>query len=569
MTLPHRILASTLGAVLILGATAVGLGLHPVAQAQNHHDSNSGGKAWLGVSLEDLDKRLVERLDLDEDTRGALVVTVQNGSPADKAGIRKHDVITRVNRSWIDSVDDLMDAMTDHRAGDEVELRLLRDGRTRYVDVELASWNNRESGSVTDKSGDNRWVEDEDDHWVTEEGGNVWFSDDDDDDADRKVIVVERDGHGHSSHSGHKVMVIDGLDRGGKGYTIDLDDLDIDSGNSIRIDYDDSGEHPRVLIFQGDDDEPQVIEINRNDKRVHMAPHSDRGSGSQGRRSSSQGFLGVHSQGLGDQLADYFGVSEGVLVTEVVGDSPAEESGLKAGDVIVQAAGKPVETPGELRDVVRRYGEGDEIELRIVRDRSRRTIEVTLGDTRDFSSNTFDLRFPRGLRTPHNPRTPFFALDHDAVDMEALHESLRGLEHIEIPELHLDLPEIQSQIHAEMSRLHEELNSEEMQDLHREIREGLHEGLREARQALREAHHHLNREMRELHEKKRQEHRLYDRNLREQKTHDRILREEKRHEKKLHEKKQHERLLHEEKIRQNEEQNDNSEDRSEVVRDAR
>ena len=61
--------------------------------------------------------------------------------------------------------------------------------------------------------------------------------------------------------------------------------------------------------------------------------------------------LGVMIQPLTDELAQQFGLKpgEGVLVAEVAPDSPAAKIGLKAGDVIVEFAGKAVSSPRNFR----------------------------------------------------------------------------------------------------------------------------------------------------------------------------------------------------------------------------
>lgn len=58
--------------------------------------------------------------------------------------------------------------------------------------------------------------------------------------------------------------------------------------------------------------------------------------------------IGIDVQALGQQLAEYFGVKSGVLVVNVVRDSPAQKAGLKAGDVITRVNGDPVATPHDI-----------------------------------------------------------------------------------------------------------------------------------------------------------------------------------------------------------------------------
>ena len=93
------------------------------------------------------------------------------------------------------------------------------------------------------------------------------------------------------------------------------------------------------------------------------------------------GYLGVQIQGLDGPLADYFGAKNGgVLVTEVIEDSPAEKSGMKAGDVIISVAGEDVENPSELVEEIRGHNLDSKVELNIIRKNRKRKMKVTLGE---------------------------------------------------------------------------------------------------------------------------------------------------------------------------------------------
>ena len=87
--------------------------------------------------------------------------------------------------------------------------------------------------------------------------------------------------------------------------------------------------------------------------------------------------IGVSTQQLTRQLADYFGVKEGgVLITTVNEDSPAAKAGLKAGDIITAIDGEKVEGSGDLSRAINKQKEGD-VTLTVVRDRNQRTVKVT------------------------------------------------------------------------------------------------------------------------------------------------------------------------------------------------
>ncbi len=90
----------------------------------------------------------------------------------------------------------------------------------------------------------------------------------------------------------------------------------------------------------------------------------------------SRPFLGIAMQPLDDSLRTQFGVEFGVLVSEAMAGDPAEKAGIRAGDVITHIGDKPVRTPHDLLFAVLAYKPGDRIQVRFVRDKATRTVEV-------------------------------------------------------------------------------------------------------------------------------------------------------------------------------------------------
>jgi membrane-associated protease RseP (regulator of RpoE activity) len=86
--------------------------------------------------------------------------------------------------------------------------------------------------------------------------------------------------------------------------------------------------------------------------------------------------IGVTTDALGKQLADYFGVTHGLLVSSVEANSPAERAGLRAGDIVTEADGQKVEDSDDLTRALSAKEEG-EVTLTVVRDRKQRTVRVT------------------------------------------------------------------------------------------------------------------------------------------------------------------------------------------------
>ncbi|MBN2433353.1 MAG: PDZ domain-containing protein [Acidobacteria bacterium] len=94
-------------------------------------------------------------------------------------------------------------------------------------------------------------------------------------------------------------------------------------------------------------------------------------------------YLGIHTLPLSEQLAEYFNVESGVMITEVLADSPAQAAGLRAGDIILRWSDEAIVST---RDLLKRLGkakEGDDIEFLIQRRDRQFSIPVTLGKTKD------------------------------------------------------------------------------------------------------------------------------------------------------------------------------------------
>jgi serine protease Do len=96
-------------------------------------------------------------------------------------------------------------------------------------------------------------------------------------------------------------------------------------------------------------------------------------------------MLGVEAESLGDQLAVYFGVKEGVLVRSVLDNTPAQKAGIKAGDVITKVDGMSVTSPSELSSAVRAANAKKTYALDLSRDRKPVTVTVTVEDRSERS----------------------------------------------------------------------------------------------------------------------------------------------------------------------------------------
>jgi serine protease Do len=96
-----------------------------------------GGGAYLGVSLEEVDKEAVTRLKLTEE-RGALVKSVEADSPAAKAGLKVDDVVVRFQSEVIHTAAQLARLVRETPAGRTVALDVVRGGTVQKLSATVA-----------------------------------------------------------------------------------------------------------------------------------------------------------------------------------------------------------------------------------------------------------------------------------------------------------------------------------------------------------------------------------------------------------------------------------------------
>lgn len=170
------------------------------------------GRARLGVRIESLNPDLATYFG-SRDAKGALVLDVVEGSPAQKAGIRAGDVIQRVDGKTVDSAGDLTEAV---RSSDKsVSISLLRHGAKQTVNAELgdapqAMRFRSGPGGMNWKSNDNNKTFE----WQSPDGQRrvkrIVIQGDDDDQGD-----MHGDMHSGPEGSGREKRII--IRRGGNG----------------------------------------------------------------------------------------------------------------------------------------------------------------------------------------------------------------------------------------------------------------------------------------------------------------------------------------------------------------
>ncbi|WP_303722954.1 DegQ family serine endoprotease [Malonomonas rubra] len=95
----------------------------------------------------------------------------------------------------------------------------------------------------------------------------------------------------------------------------------------------------------------------------------------------TRGRLGIYIQDINKDLADSFGLEQidGILVAQVIEDSPAAKAGLRQGDVILELDGIKVDKVAKFRNQIALTRPGTEIKLTVLRDGEEKQIKATIG----------------------------------------------------------------------------------------------------------------------------------------------------------------------------------------------
>ena len=78
-------------------------------------------------------------------------------------------------------------------------------------------------------------------------------------------------------------------------------------------------------------------------------------------------YLGIGGEGISREYSQIYGFPEGIFITDIVSGSPAEKCGLHKGDILVEINGEEVYTGEDVKNVLKKYEAGDEVELTIYR----------------------------------------------------------------------------------------------------------------------------------------------------------------------------------------------------------
>ena len=102
--------------------------------------SEDSNRAMLGVVTEP---------GSDDTIKGAKISSISKESAAEKAGLKKGDIITKIGDAKVEGANDVAVAIKKHKPGDKVAVTILRDGKEQKLTAELGKWKGVNVGTIT------------------------------------------------------------------------------------------------------------------------------------------------------------------------------------------------------------------------------------------------------------------------------------------------------------------------------------------------------------------------------------------------------------------------------------
>lgn len=103
-------------------------------------------------------------------------------------------------------------------------------------------------------------------------------------------------------------------------------------------------------------------------------------------------YIGITMQDVESSVSEAYGIPAGVRIVEVVEGSPADEAGIKKGDILTEFDGRTVTNSSGLQDILSYYAEGETVDIVVQRadegEYKPNTLTITLGSADDMPTQT-------------------------------------------------------------------------------------------------------------------------------------------------------------------------------------
>lgn len=334
-----------------------------------------------------------------QDEQGVLIVSVQRDGPAATAGLRRGDIVLKVNETTVNDAQALRDALAKLKPGDEVSLEVSRGGNMETLKVKLGDADGRAILGVTPfanaaavptqpaqpaQPNAPQTTPQQAEELRKQMEAQMQAL------AQTRVISVTADSPAAKA----------GLQK--DDVILSVNDTQLDANNRLAdvIAKFKPGDPVTLTIKRGDQEQNLKVTLGENPDKKGAAFLGIRYAPALGMMQLPDGFPnnmpfpapGQHGQqGQGTPPFELPANRAAVTIGEVVKDSPAEQAGLKQGDVITAANGKTITQPTDLVNLVQASKPGDKLTLSVTRQGEAKPleIEVTLGENPNKTGAAF------------------------------------------------------------------------------------------------------------------------------------------------------------------------------------
>ena len=102
---------------------------------------------------------------------------------------------------------------------------------------------------------------------------------------------------------------------------------------------------------------------------------------------SQASYLGIRGEDVSAEASELYGIPAGAVITEVVENGPADQAGVKKGDILTELDGRSISSMAQLQDVLQYYAAGETVDLVVQRsdngEYQAQTLSITLGSADD------------------------------------------------------------------------------------------------------------------------------------------------------------------------------------------
>lgn len=102
---------------------------------------------------------------------------------------------------------------------------------------------------------------------------------------------------------------------------------------------------------------------------------------------SQASYLGIRGSDVSAEASELYGIPTGVVISEVVENGPADQAGVKKGDILTEMDGRSISSMAQLQDVLQYYAAGETVDLVVQRsdngEYQAQTLSITLGSADD------------------------------------------------------------------------------------------------------------------------------------------------------------------------------------------